>query len=972
MIYCCVHVVIEVVNHFVEPTREKRVSMSSTDPLEIHVAGDLCLDVAGVPMPPPAADVKLPNNWQLTGETRTQYLPGGVLLLAEWIRAAFPDADVHATQPCLPDALACGKEPGEPLTQEEFLRIAERLSREEIVHSLLGLDFFPASPAAKTNDVLRVDHTHGFSGPEGGSPSLPIQRPKTTGRAPAIIVLDDTGNRFRDTPSHWPESLTHGDGNDQTHVVFKLHRPLPTGPEEPVVGVANEGLSLWETVKNRYPDKRIVIVSIDDLRDLGAPISRGLSWERTSLELVWQLLNVDTFAPLRNCPHLVVRMGLDGAVYLQRNPDSEEASSAPYRAWLIYDPVGIEGTAQSAVEGRMVGYGSAFAASVVKELANSVAGESTSATSCLDFPTTLISGIRSGLVASRRLLRFGFGERSLSEANYPGADLFSAPSDKEYFACQEIPIIPQSRTPDRGYWRLLDSIFRGKTNLLHRAVSLVARGSKPRSVKDQAADDLLKQVPMAVFAKVLRSYDRRETENYRALYSLLLAYLRQHTAPRPLSVAVFGPPGSGKSFGVKMVAKAIEQVGGARPIKTLTFNLSQYHSAEQLADAFHLVRDLALRGKMPLVFFDEFDTSLAGEKLGWLRYLLAPMQDGEFLDRGTPHPIGQAIFVFAGGTSASYAEFAKPFVDKSVSTKLRKEFVAAKGPDFLSRLRGTLDIPGINLHTPFDPYGPVEAFPCEAAILLRRAGILGFQLGEKAPNLRDTNHALRISPTVLRALLHLPQFQHGNRSFEALLDMSQLPGASEFLPATLPASGHVGLHGSPGHLSQLLATHYPFPPKEREQIAKSIHKYYVQERKRDSDHNPNDDSLQDWAQLKPEYRHSNLEQADHIAVKLRAVGLWFRKEIPGTVPSAELNQSLEEHVERLARSEHCRWVAEKRRQGWVSAPSQDREARNDDLRLHNFLFPWDELSEEAKELDRSPARNLPKHLAAAGYVIAES
>src|SRR5262249_10161510 len=158
-------------------------------------------------------------------------------------------------------------------------------------------------------------------------------------------------------------------------------------------------------------------------------------------------------------------------------------------------------------------------------------------------------------------------------------------------------------------------------------------------------------VPVAVFAR-LSAYDRREVESYRAIYSLMFDYIRQNAPPRPLSLAVFGPPGAGKSFGVKNVAKALEQ-GGARKIEDLIFNLSQYGNPEELAAAFHLVRDVVLRGKIPLVFFDEFDTALAGKPLGWLRYFLSPMQDAEFIDRGTPHPIGQSIFVFAGGTCTS-------------------------------------------------------------------------------------------------------------------------------------------------------------------------------------------------------------------------------------------------------------------------------------------------------------------------------
>ena len=104
-----------------------------------------------------------------------------------------------------------------------------------------------------------------------------------------------------------------------------------------------------------------------------------------------------------------------------------------------------------------------------------------------------------------------------------------------------------------------------------------------------------------------------------------------------MKIILLGPPGAGKSFGVKMVAKELANLGLDRPIESITFNLSQYQKADDLADAFHLVRDKVLRGKIPLVFFDEFDTSLQGQALGWLRYFLAPMQDGEFLDRGAKH-----------------------------------------------------------------------------------------------------------------------------------------------------------------------------------------------------------------------------------------------------------------------------------------------------------------------------------------------
>ena len=940
----------------------------------IAIVGDNCLDVVGVPILPPSRASQVTENWRQTGETRTHYLPGGALLLESWVRSATPRWNVAGNTPCRPAALSAA-EGDEPLLDlDEFLALAERLSRNEIIHSLLAADRFAATNASK-DQRLRVRATHGFSGPESAEPSLRILPPSIS-ESTQICVIDDTGNRFRCAPELWPSLLTEDRSTRDVLAVYKLHRPFPVPSRcEPSQPDGSRDAALWSRVEECFGPLRIVVISVDDLREMDVPISRGLSWERTALDLVWQLLNVPALAELRGCPHLIVRFGLDGALYWR----TEEGGSA-HRAWLIYDPSGIEGTGVSRYAGTMVGYGSAFIAAFVGHLAKTCDVESATAVELLQFaaegerlPAWIEEAVIAALRASRRLLAMGYGPAHAAP-RYPGAELFNDDSRAEgEFACERVPIIPEANVPDRGYWRLLDSIFHGKRELLHMAVELTASGAQPNTDRQREAMRLVNRVPLGVFAKVLRTYDRLEIENYRALYQLMQDYVSQLTPPRPLSVAVFGPPGAGKSFGVKAVAKALEELGGPRPIETRTFNLSQYQAPEQLADVFHLVRDLALRGRIPLVFFDEFDTTLAGDPLGWLRYFLAPMQDGEFLDNGTPHPIGQAIFVFAGGTCSTYAEFAKPYLDP-VEKKDADAFKLAKGPDFLSRLRGTLDVPGLDLDVPFDAYGPVEAFPCEAAILLRRAGILSHLLGQKAPRLRDSAGALHISPYVSRALLHLPEFQHGNRSFEAILDMSRLSTAERLNPSLLPSASHVALHANPAHLSQLLATHYPFPPDERDRIAKSIHESYRDERRRraEAEGRTVDESLpemQDWGSLREDLKESNRAQADHIAVKLRKAGLWCRKRLSRTSTGETEDPRLQELLEGLAQAEHDRWVAEKRAQGWIAAPDMDRASRDNRRLLHNSLFPWDDLTEELKELDRSAVREIPRYLEAADYEI---
>jgi hypothetical protein len=66
----------------------------------------------------------------------------------------------------------------------------------------------------------------------------------------------------------------------------------------------------------------------------------------------------------------------------------------------------------------------------------------------------------------------------------------------------------------------------------------------------------LQGVPWGQFGNLL-TVDRQEIESYRSIRNLVGEYAGQKQVSRPLSIAVFGTPGSGKSFGVTEMAKSL-------------------------------------------------------------------------------------------------------------------------------------------------------------------------------------------------------------------------------------------------------------------------------------------------------------------------------------------------------------------------------------------------------------------------------
>jgi hypothetical protein len=273
----------------------------------------------------------------------------------------------------------------------------------------------------------------------------------------------------------------------------------------------------------------------------------------------------------------------------------------------------------------------------------------------------------------------------------------------------------------------------------------------------------------------LRTTDPVEIEPIITLKRVMNSYVRRETFQRPLCVGVFGPPGSGKSFSVKEVAKVIAQKMEQNPFEFFEFNLTQFGSPEEINSAIEPIRASVAKGKVPVVFWDEFDCRYDNHEFGYLRYFLPSMQDGVTYVHGSPYNIGRSIFVFAGGVKSSWDEMVSLIhCEDNDQLRLAKNL---KIPDFMSRLRVVIDIDGIDLaEQMLNSTATAEELDDLRRILLKRAFIIAHQM--------DTHWkkaARKTSGLLLRLLL--ADYKFGARSIEAVIEAS---GAVDRLVYGLP------------------------------------------------------------------------------------------------------------------------------------------------------------------------------------------
>jgi hypothetical protein len=635
----------------------------------------------------------------------------------------------------------------------------------------------PETAKAK-NQVWRVGAALGFDGQS--QPFSAMHRAADPLAADFdTVIIDDAGQQFRRWPSHdaWPPFLLDEQRALPAWLILKLSSPVAGGDlwHTLVSGETQEITPRTVRAPAALLSRTIGIVSVNDLRVEPIHVTKPLSWERSALDLTHELLHSPYLTALQKLRFLIVSFDTDGALLAEFSP----AGEARFR--LLFDPALRERDYNDLIDGDLFGFQSCLTAAVAAHLPKPNAPED-------ETRHSLERGICAGLCGMRRLLLVGHGP--VNDAGQPVDAKF--PTEKvvsEIMAAKHGWSYGAASVPVGAERREDWTIVVGPPVATPRPLWSLARRVAQRGVQE------LQQTPYLEFGKLF-SIERTEIENLLSLRRLLLAYREDKKADKPLSIAAFGPPGAGKSFGVKQLAKAVF----TDDVPLLEFNLSQFKEPIELNGLFHQIRDQALEGKLPVVFWDEFDS----RELMWLQYLLAPMQDGKFQEGQVTHPIGKCIFVFAGGTRHRFEDFGvflsepqraqEGLAEGEIPVEREQQFLleaarwkadfkAKKGPDFKSRLAGYLNVLGPNqrearLGQPVDVTYPI-----------RRALLLRIQLGV------GPKERLIIDPGLLTAFLEVKEYRHGSRSLEKIAEQVRLASRTgEFLRSDLPSYTQLALH----------------------------------------------------------------------------------------------------------------------------------------------------------------------------------
>ena len=136
-------------------------------------------------------------------------------------------------------------------------------------YSIWSLSSDQNKKAWRVAEFLGLDR----SKPDGEIPPSWMQTANVPEKA-EVVILDDAGLGFRDHPEIWPKCISTSD--QKTWVLLKMSQPV------------GQGL-LFDHLTKNFADRLIILTTASDFRLTDVQISKGLSWERTAQDLIWEL-----------------------------------------------------------------------------------------------------------------------------------------------------------------------------------------------------------------------------------------------------------------------------------------------------------------------------------------------------------------------------------------------------------------------------------------------------------------------------------------------------------------------------------------------------------------------------------------------------------------------------------------------------------------------------------------------------------
>jgi hypothetical protein len=292
-----------------------------------------------------------------------------------------------------------------------------------------------------------------------------------------------------------------------------------------------------------------------------------------------------------------------------------------------------------------------------------------------------------------------------------------------------------------------------------------------------------------------------------------------------------------------------------------------------------------------------------------------------------------------------------------------RAFKLLKGPDFISRLDGFLNVLGPNPRT--GTTSPDITWPIRRALTLRSF----LELGESDP--------LDIDPGLLYALVGVRKYRHGVRSFEKIVKaLVQGRGQGRLHRSALPPDPLFDRETDTTEFRRLMEQRNSFKNyPDIEKLAAAVHQSFLdgaekaklkaEVRKRPSDAWTIHPAIKKaYDDLPEDIKASNRAAARRVPDHLALINFVVVEQLPTDDDSwrIPLMKAIERHIERLAQAEHLGWCAERSAAGWTYG-----ETRDNLLKRHPLLVDWARLSPSDQDKDRLSARSIPNLPAVAGF-----